>query len=683
MTGKPAISDYDVQIRLSGANNWTAHSFTGTGTSTTLSSLTEGKSYEVQVRAVNAEGNGAWSAAGTAITDANAVTRSIAENSAAGTNIGAAVTATSNPNSYTLIHKLSGTDAASFDIVADSGQIQVKSALDYEAKNSYSVIVTVKAEEGASIQSESLAPNAPGDYVVPVTINVTDVAEPPAKPDAPAVTSTGTSDSLTLNVSWTAPTMTGKPAITDYDVQYNKSGGSWISHSFTGTGTSTTIPNQVGGVVYEVQVMAKNDEGDSPWSDSGALANVEPWLPDTKLSIAENSNAGTNVGSPVAATDPDTSTLYYTIAGTDAASFEIDGSTAQITLATGTKVDYEAKTSYSVKVRVSDKLNSEGKYDTEIDHTIKVAINVVDVNEPLGRPGTPTAKTSTTTSITATWTAPDATGKPPVSKYWVRYWEQGKADQTVTTVTANEALLDSLKPGTSYRVEVMAENDEGYGAWSKIATLDTGSNASVPTPTPAPTNPPVASPPLTPAPTATPTPTPTPVTPTPAPVTPTPAPTATPKPVTPTPAPTAAPTVAPTPRAYGCAGVRGNANPDTRAHGYADARAHGDTRADATPTPTPTPLPPSGMQISNLVAPQRQLAQNEIGRADLNLPVRTITDDAPVLSVPELAPEGDSGLSPLSFLWWFLLMLSIPTALTAITIWRRRNRYHAGNEVGQ
>ena len=141
-------------------------------------------------------------------------------------------------------------------------------------------------------------PNAPGDYIVPVAINVTDVAEPPAKPATPKVTSTGTSDSLTLVVAWTAPDMTGKPAITDYDVQYKKDGGSWTSHSFSGAGTSTTIPNQVGGVVYEVQVMAKNDEGDSPWSDSGALANVEPWLPDTKLSIAENSNAGTNVGSP-------------------------------------------------------------------------------------------------------------------------------------------------------------------------------------------------------------------------------------------------------------------------------------------------------------------------------------------------------------------------------------------------
>ena len=106
---------------------------------------------------------------------------------------------------------------------------------------SYSVIVTVKATAGGvQAQSLSLKPNNPGDYVVPVTINVNDVNEPPARPAAPTVTSTGNSDNTTLNVEWTAPDMTGKPPITDYDVQLPEEGRfNWKSHSFTGTGTST------------------------------------------------------------------------------------------------------------------------------------------------------------------------------------------------------------------------------------------------------------------------------------------------------------------------------------------------------------------------------------------------------------------------------------------------------------
>ena len=88
MSGKPAVSDYDVQYRQSGVSTWTDASYTGTGTSTTLTGLTAGKTYEVQVRAVNDEGNGEWSDSGAAITQAGAVSRSVAENSASGANVG-------------------------------------------------------------------------------------------------------------------------------------------------------------------------------------------------------------------------------------------------------------------------------------------------------------------------------------------------------------------------------------------------------------------------------------------------------------------------------------------------------------------------------------------------------------------------------------------------------------------
>ena len=111
------------------------------------------------------------------------MTRSVAENSASGTNVGAAVTAVSTNTTYTYTHALSGTDASKFEIGSTTGQITVKSgtSLDYETKTSYSVTVTVTAaakSQGANAQS--IDPNAPGSYVIPVTINVTDVNEPPA-----------------------------------------------------------------------------------------------------------------------------------------------------------------------------------------------------------------------------------------------------------------------------------------------------------------------------------------------------------------------------------------------------------------------------------------------------------------------------------------------------------------------
>ena len=92
-----------------------------------------------------------------------AATRSVAENTAAGMNIGDPVMATDYDND-TLRYRLSGTDAGSFDIGMSTGQLMTKAALDYETKMSYMVTVTATDPDGAS------------DSIM-VTIMVTDVDE--------------------------------------------------------------------------------------------------------------------------------------------------------------------------------------------------------------------------------------------------------------------------------------------------------------------------------------------------------------------------------------------------------------------------------------------------------------------------------------------------------------------------
>ena len=67
-------------------------------------------------------------------------TRSVDENTEAGVDIGAPVAATAVDGVVT--YTLGGTDAASFDVVAATGQLQTKAALDYETKSSYEVTVT-------------------------------------------------------------------------------------------------------------------------------------------------------------------------------------------------------------------------------------------------------------------------------------------------------------------------------------------------------------------------------------------------------------------------------------------------------------------------------------------------------------------------------------------------------------
>ena len=349
MTGKPAITHFDLRYKKKSDSTWTQTDDLGKALKYyAITGLTYKTDYQVEMRAANDEGDGEWSDSGTAITTAGGVTRSVAENSAAGTNVGAAVTAKSTNTTYDYTHALSGTDAGKFEIGSSTGQITVKSgtSLDYETKTSYSVTVTVTAAaKSQRANTQSVDPNAPGDYTVPVTINVTDVNEPPPKLAAPTVAADSTNPTSELDVSWTALTttqMAGKPAVSDYAVQYKKkSESTWTSHSFTGTGLSTTLTGLSEGTNYEVQVRAVNDEGNGPWSDSGEAntqdKNVHAEFPDTSAtrSVAENTAAGGNVGAAITADDTENHTLYYSLNGTDKDEFDIGLNTGQLTVKQG------------------------------------------------------------------------------------------------------------------------------------------------------------------------------------------------------------------------------------------------------------------------------------------------------------------------------------------------------------
>ena len=107
-------------------------------------------------------------------------TRTIPENTPAGRNIGAPVAATDADNDL-LTYSLGGPDAASFDIVASSGQLQTKLPLDRETKASYSVTVSVSDGD----------PDTAIDTTTTVTINVTTTTTATATATAAATTSSG------------------------------------------------------------------------------------------------------------------------------------------------------------------------------------------------------------------------------------------------------------------------------------------------------------------------------------------------------------------------------------------------------------------------------------------------------------------------------------------------------------
>ena len=195
--------------------------------------------------------------------DPATATRTVAENSAAGTNVGAVIPEATDADNDTLAYSMEGTDAASFEFTASTRQITTKTGVtyNYEAtKNSYTVTVT--ATDGTD------------SGTITVTINVTDVAEKPDKPDPPTLAAvTGSSTSLTA--TWTAPGLNDGPAITGYDVGYKVStANSWTSFTHTGTGVTATITGLTASTSYQVRVLAKNGETDSDWSDASTAVST-------------------------------------------------------------------------------------------------------------------------------------------------------------------------------------------------------------------------------------------------------------------------------------------------------------------------------------------------------------------------------------------------------------------------
>ena len=466
--GRPHITDYDVQYRKGTSGNWTPKSHTGTDTSTTITGLEAGERYQVQVLARNDEGDSPWSQPGSGRTnvagnDVPEFTGSFdfnfPENTPSDQDVGSPVTATDDDND-TLTYTLLGPDVASFLIDSSDGQIRTRGGVtyDFEAKFSYSVMVMAADPDDASAS-------------VDVIITLTDVPEPPDAPAAPRVTGHSAGS---LSVSWNAPANTGRPPIDDYDLRYRECPGDqcppqpetgWMDGPEGVDGTSDIIEGLSENRKYQVQVMARNNEGTSDWSPPGSGRTLAAPTFDNSSAIrevAENTEPGENVGTPVRATYAGDE-LTYSLEGIDEASFDIDSSTGQLKTKTGVTYDHETKSSYMVTVKASDASNASA--------TIAVTINITDVDEPPLAPGTPDVIGASTTSLSVTWDPPtDNTGRPDITGYDVQYRQGIRGnwrDVPQEDVSGTSATITGLNEGTLYQVQVRAINNEGSGPYSQ------------------------------------------------------------------------------------------------------------------------------------------------------------------------------------------------------------------------
>ena len=371
----PPITDYDYRYREASETSWTQVTGTTiTETTVTIESLRPGVFYDVEVRARNDEGVSDWSIAGfetTAAPGANSppvfregatAARTVSASARAGASVGDPLTATDQDSGDTITYSLEGADAASFDIRTTTGQLVTISGVTLAAESVYTV--TVVASDGTDAAR--------------ITVTITATAAPP---NNPPVFSEGASATRNVRASAAAGTAIGNPvsatdADTDDTIAYTRDGADAASFDINGsTGQLLTRSGvTLDRASYTVEVVASDDEATARITVTiDIITNVAPAFPAATAarSVLESVSAGTRVGSPVTATDTDGDALTYSLGGADAGSFSIGAATGQITVGSGTTLDYETRTSYAVIVTATD---PSGESDT-----ITVTINVTDV----------------------------------------------------------------------------------------------------------------------------------------------------------------------------------------------------------------------------------------------------------------------------------------------------------------
>ena len=257
------ITAYGVRYKKSSEGTWTVlanawKSSDGGDLTVTLSNLTnhtasDDTEYDVQVRAVNDEGNGDWSNTSTARagTPGKPTIGTIQSGDGQLTVPWSAPAWGGGAVEYDLRHRPAGGTWSEVDPAWTSGDLEyaiasLTNGTDYE--------VQVRGVNGAG----------DGPW------SDTATARPALVPGKPSITMVTPADG-TLTVAWDAPTDDGGADVSAYDIRYKTSSESiWteVDDAWTAGDLEYPIESLTNGTAYDVAVRAVNVRGDGEWSDT-------------------------------------------------------------------------------------------------------------------------------------------------------------------------------------------------------------------------------------------------------------------------------------------------------------------------------------------------------------------------------------------------------------------------------
>ncbi len=258
--GGSAITDYVVEYNDGGG--WSTFvDGTSTGTSATVTGLSNGTSYTFRVSAVNAIGTGSASSTATATP---ATTPGI-PTSLAGV-------AASGQTALTWTAPVSTGGSAITDYVVEYKLSSDLSWTTFADGTSATASATVTGlTNGSSYDFRVSATNSAGTGSVSDTATATYVIVPGVPTSL-----TGTAGNGQVSLTWTAPASTGGATITDYVVEYNDGGGWSTFADGTSTTASATVTGLTNGTSYDFRVSATNSAGTGSASDEATVTPVAP-----------------------------------------------------------------------------------------------------------------------------------------------------------------------------------------------------------------------------------------------------------------------------------------------------------------------------------------------------------------------------------------------------------------------
>ncbi|MDO7874420.1 cadherin domain-containing protein [Hymenobacter sp. ASUV-10] len=293
-----------------------------------------------------------------------AQTRSVAENSANGTNVGAALTASDPDANPTLSYSITaGNSAGKFAINSSTGQLTVAGTLDYETTPSYSL--TVRVSDGSLTSSAT------------VTVNILDVNEAPSIGNQVRKVAENSPNGTNVDTPIVASDADANPTLS-YSITAGNSAGKFAINSSTGQLTVAGALDYETTNSYSLTVQVSDGSLSSTATVTVSILNVNdaPVIAAQTRSVAENTANGTTVGGPIVASDADAgTTLSYSLTGgngTGTGAFALNSSTGQLTVADVAQLDYETTPTFALTVQVSD---------GSLSSTATVTVNLTNVNE--------------------------------------------------------------------------------------------------------------------------------------------------------------------------------------------------------------------------------------------------------------------------------------------------------------